>query len=72
VLAIDRALEGLAATDPEGARIVETRFFAGMTETEIAAVSGISKRWVRQQPCAGLAPPRARRTRSTGTPSWVL
>ncbi len=49
VLAIDQALERLAATDPEGARIVEMRFFAGMTEAEIAEVSGISERWVRQQ-----------------------
>jgi RNA polymerase sigma factor (TIGR02999 family) len=36
VLAIDRALERLAARDPEHARIVELRFFAGLSIEETA------------------------------------
>jgi RNA polymerase sigma factor (TIGR02999 family) len=49
VLRVDAALERLAAVDPVAERIVEMRFFAGMTETEIAAVIGRSDRWVRTQ-----------------------
>jgi len=49
VLVVDAALERLAADDARAARIVEMRFFAGMTEGEIAAVMGVSDRWVRKQ-----------------------
>ena len=49
VLVVDASLERLAAEDPKAARIVEMRFFAGMTEAEIAGVLGVSDRWVRQQ-----------------------
>ena len=38
VLSIDRALERLAARDPEHARIVELRFFAGLSIEETADV----------------------------------
>jgi DNA-directed RNA polymerase specialized sigma24 family protein len=38
VLSIDHALERLAARDPEHARIVELRFFAGMSIEETAHV----------------------------------
>jgi RNA polymerase sigma factor (TIGR02999 family) len=38
VLAIDRALDRLAARDPEHARIVELRFFAGLSIEETAHV----------------------------------
>jgi RNA polymerase sigma factor (TIGR02999 family) len=38
VLSIDRALERLAARDPEHARIVELRFFAGLSIEETAHV----------------------------------
>jgi RNA polymerase sigma factor (TIGR02999 family) len=38
VLAIDRALERLAARDPEQARLVELRFFAGLSIDETAHV----------------------------------
>ncbi|HEX5633094.1 MAG TPA: ECF-type sigma factor [Gemmatimonadales bacterium] len=47
VLLVDGALERLAQVDPQAARIVEMRFFAGMTELEIASVLGKSDRWVR-------------------------
>ena len=38
VLAVDRALERLAARDAEHARIVELRFFAGLSIEETAHV----------------------------------
>ncbi len=48
-LAVHQALDLLAAHDATAARIVEMRFFGGMTEAEIAEVMGISERWVRKQ-----------------------
>ena len=48
VLAIDRALERLAARDPEHARIVEMRFFAGMSIEETAAAVGRSPATVKR------------------------
>ncbi len=49
VIAVNDALERLAALDPRAARIVELRFFAGLTEAEIAGELGITDRWVREQ-----------------------
>ncbi len=49
VLVVDAALARLALEDPQAERIVEMRFFAGMTELEIAGVLGVSDRWVRKQ-----------------------
>ena len=49
VLRVDAALARLAAEDVQAERIVEMRFFAGMTEEEIAGVLGVSDRWVRKQ-----------------------
>ena len=46
---LHRALEKLAAMDPVEARIVELRFFAGLTEVEVARELDISERWVREQ-----------------------
>jgi RNA polymerase sigma factor (TIGR02999 family) len=43
VLALDSALEELAALDPAQARIVELRFFGGLTAEETAEVVGISR-----------------------------
>ena len=50
LLAVDEALELLAATDAEAARLVELRYFGGLTKEEIAEVMGIStatvsRRW---------------------------
>lgn len=42
LLALDAALEKLAAIKPDHARLVELRFFAGQTGDEAAAVLGIS------------------------------
>ena len=36
VLALDRALEALGAVDPRKTRVIEMRYFGGMTGSEIA------------------------------------
>jgi len=41
-IALDEALERLAAMDPQQARIVELRFFGGLTVEETAAEMGLS------------------------------
>lgn len=46
VLAIDDALNKLALINEMRAKIVELRFFAGMTVAEVAEVLGVSKRTV--------------------------
>lgn len=48
LLAIDEALSRLGKLDPRQARIVELRFFAGLTEEEIAQVLEISPRTVKR------------------------
>jgi RNA polymerase sigma factor (TIGR02999 family) len=48
LLALDEALDRLAAWDPQQSRIVELRFFAGLTEEEIAEVLGVSVRTVKR------------------------
>lgn len=42
LIALDVALEKLAQFDPRQGRIVELRFFGGLTEEEIAGVLGVS------------------------------
>jgi len=42
LLALDEAMNRLAAVDQRKARVVELRFFGGMTNGEIAEVAGIS------------------------------
>jgi RNA polymerase sigma-70 factor, ECF subfamily len=49
LLDLHRALEKLQELDPLEARVVELRFFAGLTEVEIARETGRSERWVRDQ-----------------------
>ncbi|MEZ5291939.1 MAG: sigma-70 family RNA polymerase sigma factor [Vicinamibacterales bacterium] len=69
--ALDRALTALAEIDPRQARIVELRFFAGLTVEETAGVTGISPRtvkrewqvaraWLRREMARLDGPPRAR------------
>lgn len=48
ILALDEALNRLAGFDPRQARIVELRFFAGMTEEETGEVLGITSRTVKR------------------------
>lgn len=49
VLVLDGALTALAEYDPRASRVVELRFFGGLTEVEVAAEMGMSERWVRGQ-----------------------
>ena len=60
VLALDGALTRLAALDPEQARLVELRYFAGLTLDDTAATLGVSaatvsrewtvaRRWLRRE-----------------------
>ena len=49
VLRVHEALETLAQADEPLARVVEMRYFGGMTEAEIAQAMGVSERTVRRQ-----------------------
>lgn len=48
LLAIHEALETLAAIDARLVRVVEMRYFAGLTDAEIAASLGVTDRTVRR------------------------
>lgn len=48
MLGIDRALTRLEALDERLARLVEWRFFGGMTEDEVAVALGVTARTVRR------------------------
>ena len=48
LLAIDEALDRLAALDPQQARVVELRFFSGLTVEETATALGISAKTVKR------------------------
>jgi len=48
LLAVDAALEKLAALDPRQARVIELRFFAGLGIEETAAALGISPATVKR------------------------
>ncbi len=47
ILALHEALEELGRLNPRHAQVVEMRYFAGMSEVEIAEVLGVSDRTVR-------------------------
>jgi len=49
IVTMDASLERLASIDPEQCRLVELRFFAGMTVEETAEVMGISPTTVKRQ-----------------------
>jgi RNA polymerase sigma factor (TIGR02999 family) len=49
VLAVDRAVEKLAAKDPRMAEVVQLRFYAGLSVEETAAALGMSERTVRRE-----------------------
>jgi RNA polymerase sigma factor (TIGR02999 family) len=48
VVALDRALERLAGIDPQQARIVELRYFGGMSVPETAETLGVSEATVKR------------------------
>jgi RNA polymerase sigma factor (TIGR02999 family) len=49
LLQLDEALGELKTASPERAEIVNLRFFAGLTEPEIAGILGVSERSVQRQ-----------------------
>ncbi len=49
LVALDEALRDLAAAEPELGRIVELRFFGGLTHDELAELTGQSKTTVRRR-----------------------
>jgi RNA polymerase sigma factor (TIGR02999 family) len=49
LIAVDELLTRLATLDPQGSRIVELRFFAGLSLEETAEVTGLSTAKVRRE-----------------------
>ena len=49
VIAMDRALQNLERLDPEQARIIELRFFGGLTIEETGAVLGVSPATIKRE-----------------------
>ncbi len=49
LLDLDRALESLAAVDPRQGRIVELRYFGGLTVAETAGILEVSERTVKRE-----------------------
>jgi RNA polymerase sigma factor (TIGR02999 family) len=49
LLALDSALAALSALDPQQGRIVELRFFGGLTVEEAAEVTGVSPATVKRE-----------------------
>ena len=49
LLALDDALVALSENDPRKARVVELRFFGGLTREEIAEVLGVTTRTVERE-----------------------
>lgn len=48
LLALDESLDRLATFNPSGARVVQYRFFAGLTTDEVAEIMDTSERTVRR------------------------
>jgi RNA polymerase sigma factor (TIGR02999 family) len=48
IVAVHEALEALAQVDPKLVRVVEMRYFAGLTDAEIAAALDVTDRTVRR------------------------
>ena len=48
LVALDEALERLAAIDPQQSRVVELKFFSGLSVEETAEVLGVSTRTVKR------------------------
>ena len=49
LLALNEALDNLAAIDPQQSRVVELRVFGGLTVEETAEAMGISPRTVKRE-----------------------
>lgn len=48
LVALDQSMDRLAELDPRKARVVELRFFAGLSDPEIAEVLAVSERTVKR------------------------
>lgn len=48
ILALDQALDGLEELDPRLRQVVEFRYFAGLTDGEIADLLGVTRRTVQR------------------------
>jgi RNA polymerase sigma factor (TIGR02999 family) len=48
VLALEFALQELEKSDPEKARVVELRYFAGLSISEVAEITGLSRATVKR------------------------
>jgi RNA polymerase sigma factor (TIGR02999 family) len=48
ILAVDEALEAFSQFAPRPAKVVELRYFGGLTEEEVVAALGISERTIRR------------------------
>jgi RNA polymerase sigma factor (sigma-70 family) len=49
MLALDEALKGLAALDERKSKIVELRYFGGLSSEEVAEVLGVSSITVKRE-----------------------
>lgn len=49
ILALDTAIERLAALDPRAAKVVEQRFYAGLSVAETAQLLGVSTKTVQRE-----------------------
>jgi RNA polymerase sigma factor (TIGR02999 family) len=49
ILALDEAIHRLEQREPDSARIVKLRFFAGLTVPEVAEITGMSERTVKRE-----------------------
>jgi RNA polymerase sigma-70 factor, ECF subfamily len=67
LIALDEALDALAEFDPQKSKIVEMRFFGGLTVNEVAEILGIApvtvmlhwrlaKAWLKREMRGGLQP----------------
>jgi RNA polymerase sigma factor (TIGR02999 family) len=48
IIRVHEALEELAAADPRMVQVVEMRYYAGLTEKEVADALGVSERTVKR------------------------
>lgn len=51
ILSVHEALDRMTAIDPRLTQVVEMRYFAGLTEPEIASALGVTERTVRRDWC---------------------
>ncbi len=49
VLLVDEALEEFKTEEPENARVVTLKFFGGLTDREVAEITGVTERTIRRQ-----------------------